>query len=288
MKFSTSALAAAIVATTVNQSPASVHAWSTGSHMIGPFCASPMMLSSPAVELLRRQQAMINRAYQLESQQQQNKQRREGLSSLFPSSSSTSTTMSPRYEIIDEDHQLQIAVDVPGVKMEDIDVSLEDNMLTIRGHRYIPGVAPPAFSTEGDDGSSTVVSRSVTSSHTFLQRFALKDPTIDVDKLTAHLENGVLLVTAPKDVKRIEDNIRKIPITKASSSSSGVAITPPPSQGGDVLDLDDVDISSQSQEDESTKDKETLDKIESKSIGVHEDDARIPEDTEDPELTTNP
>ena len=39
------------------------------------------------------------------------------------------------------------------------------------------------------------------------------DPSVDVDQLSANLNNGVLSVTAPKDLKRIEAGVRKIPIT---------------------------------------------------------------------------
>jgi hypothetical protein len=38
------------------------------------------------------------------------------------------------------------------------------------------------------------------------------DPTIDTEKFTADLQNGVLTVTAPKDVKRIEETIKRIPV----------------------------------------------------------------------------
>merc|ERR1712107_537771 len=40
--------------------------------------------------------------------------------------------------------------------------------------------------------------------------------TVDVDKFTASLNNGVLVISAPKDMAKLEENIRKIPITAAS------------------------------------------------------------------------
>lgn len=102
--------------------------------------------------------------------------------------------VSPRYEITEDDQTLMISLDVPGVQPEDISVTLEDDgkVLAISGQR------------ERKSSTRTSTSR-------FSQSFAL-DPTIDVDKISADLQNGVLIVTAAKDLQRIEQNIRKIPI----------------------------------------------------------------------------
>jgi HSP20 family protein len=156
----TAALVAAIT------HPALVEAWSLGPS----YFASPLVISSPS-SILRRQQALMDRAFQ---------QR--------PSSS-------PRYEITDNEDKFQLAVDVPGVKMEDINVSVDDHVLTVSGHR------------ESVDASYRFTSR-------FSQSFSL-DPAVDMDKFSASLENGVLVVTAPKDMKKIESNVRQIPIAAA-------------------------------------------------------------------------
>jgi HSP20 family protein len=204
MKFTTSTLiaAAALATTGSTNAPTMVQAWNMG----GGGCGTPMILSSPAVEMhRRRRQAMINRAFQqLEWQQFEqnpNQERRRQGGSPFQ-------TISPRFEITDNETQVQIAMDVPGVKMEDIDVSLEDNVLTIRGQRDVT-----ARSESNDDALS---SSSSSMTKKFSQSFSLNDPTIVVEKITASLENGVLVVAAPKDIKRIEENIRKIPITTTS------------------------------------------------------------------------
>merc|ERR1712017_56154 len=46
----------------------------------------------------------------------------------------------------------------------------------------------------------------------FSQTFSL-DPTVDVESFTATLNNGVLVVSAPKDLAKLEENVRKIHIT---------------------------------------------------------------------------
>merc|ERR1712232_623128 len=112
------------------------------------------------------------------------------------------TQVSPRYEIVDNEEKFQVSIDVPGVKMEDIHVSLEDNaILQIKGSRAV-----------GGDGNYSYTSQ-------FSQSFSV-DPTIDVEKFSASLNNGVLVISAPKDLKKIEDNIRKIPITEATERTT--------------------------------------------------------------------
>merc|ERR1712107_359969 len=46
------------------------------------------------------------------------------------------------------------------------------------------------------------------------------DPSVDVDKFKASLNNGVLVVSAPKDFSKLEENVRRIPITAAATVAS--------------------------------------------------------------------
>ena len=93
---------------------------------------------------------------------------------------------SPRYEIRDNDEKFQVALDIPGLKLEDIDMHLDDSgrFLVISGHREASG---EAYSFSSD----------------WLHSFPL-DPAVQAGYIHAELENGVLLVSAPKDhlVKR--------------------------------------------------------------------------------------
>merc|ERR1712238_200198 len=97
------------------------------------------------------------------------------------------------YELIDNNEKFELKVDVPGVKEEDIDIKLDDGKLTIQGQRV----------------SMSEMSRFTSN---FSKTFSL-DPTVDVDKFTASLKNGVLSVSAPKDLAKLEENVRRIPIT---------------------------------------------------------------------------
>ena len=105
---------------------------------------------------------------------------------------------SPKYEITDTDEQIQIIMDVPGVEKDNLDISVHHGeysntpVISISGHR------------ETKDDTSQF-------SYKFSQSFSLP-ANIDIEHFVADLTNGVLTVTAPKDTKRLEANVRKIPI----------------------------------------------------------------------------
>merc|ERR1711959_791572 len=105
------------------------------------------------------------------------------------------------YKLIDSDKTFELAVSVPGMNEDDIDVKLDNGRLTIQGQKV----------------NSTETSR-LTSK--FYKTFAL-DPIVDANKLTATLKDGVLAVSAPKDLTKLEENVRTIPITAAVDAPSG-------------------------------------------------------------------
>merc|ERR1712125_102362 len=53
----------------------------------------------------------------------------------------------------------------------------------------------------------------------FSQSFYL-DPTIKFDKINAALDNGVLTISAPKELTKVEKKIRKLPITVVNSGNA--------------------------------------------------------------------
>mmetsp|Transcript_16935 Transcript_16935/g.47522 ORF Transcript_16935/g.47522 Transcript_16935/m.47522 type:complete len:269 (-) Transcript_16935:136-942(-) len=113
---------------------------------------------------------------------------------------------SSQYEVVSNDEKtFAVAVSVPkGIDAKDVDVSLDqrNRSLTISGSHE----------------SKTNNGRFSTS---FRQSFSL-DPSVELDKLDAKFDgNGRLLVSAPKDMKRIEaPTIRKIPIKSASNAAA--------------------------------------------------------------------
>ncbi len=99
------------------------------------------------------------------------------------------------YEIHEDDEKYSIAIDVPGVKSEDMTIKFEESgrVLNLSGGRKIK---------KGDDTVSEIK---------FAKRFTIGDNNVDVDKIAGSLSNGVLEVTAPKKApEKKEANIIKI------------------------------------------------------------------------------
>ena len=87
---------------------------------------------------------------------------------------------SPRFEITENVQQFRLAVDVPGMKPEDLKIELEDygRVLHMRGGRKVKS----EMSHE---------------EYKFDKHFKL-GRNVDTSKITAHLSDGVLVLTAPK------------------------------------------------------------------------------------------
>ena len=102
----------------------------------------------------------------------------------------------PAVDIKEEDNRYVIRADIPGVKPEDIEVTMENGVLTIRGERRFE-------ETEEKENF-----KRIERSHgLFYRRFSLPDNT-DAEAIQATGKDGVLEVvipkTAEKQAKRIE------------------------------------------------------------------------------------
>ena len=96
------------------------------------------------------------------------------------------TTWVPACDIYETEKEIVLKAELPGLKKEDVFVSIENNVLTIRGERK--------FSEEVKREDFHRVERSYGE---FLRSFTL--PTfIDANKILAEFKDGLLMVTLPK------------------------------------------------------------------------------------------
>ncbi|MEE9343278.1 MAG: Hsp20/alpha crystallin family protein [Gammaproteobacteria bacterium] len=98
-------------------------------------------------------------------------------------------TWSPTVDIRELDDSYVIYADIPGVDPSDIELSLEDNVLTISGERV----------SRSEEESKDYKRVERLSGH-FLRRFSLPE-SIDIDTVTANSNHGVLEVVIPKQEK---------------------------------------------------------------------------------------
>jgi len=95
----------------------------------------------------------------------------------------------PAVDIREEPDAFVLSADVPGVDPKDIEVTMEQGVLTLKGER--------AHDKEEEKKGFRRVERVRGS---FLRRFTLPD-TVDPDQITARTNNGVLEIRVPKGEK---------------------------------------------------------------------------------------
>jgi HSP20 family protein len=93
---------------------------------------------------------------------------------------------SPSVDISETEDALTLKADLPDVKIEDIDVRVEHQTLTLRGQRKFE-----------KDEKVKGYHRIERSYGEFVRSFAVPS-TVDTDKVQADYKNGVLTITLPK------------------------------------------------------------------------------------------
>jgi HSP20 family protein len=96
----------------------------------------------------------------------------------------------PRVDLLEHENEFVLVADLPGMKQEDINVSVQDNVLTLEGKRTFAHV-------ENGQGKYQYSERVA---GTFCRRFMLST-AVNAEKITAAYKNGVLEVHLPKAVE---------------------------------------------------------------------------------------
>ncbi len=89
-------------------------------------------------------------------------------------------------DLVELEKESIVLVELPGVAKEDVKISLEEDLLTIKGERKASGLP---------DGARWI--RSERSSGEFFRTIQLPHP-VKADAVSAEMVNGVLRITLPK------------------------------------------------------------------------------------------
>lgn len=92
----------------------------------------------------------------------------------------------PACDVFEDKNAVKIVAEVPGVRPEDVKLSIENNLLTIRGEKK-----------QQAEENSERVHRYERSYGTFERTFSLPT-TVDPDRIDASYTHGILTVTIPK------------------------------------------------------------------------------------------
>jgi HSP20 family protein len=104
----------------------------------------------------------------------------------------------PHVEVVEQDKEVRVTAELPGLEEKDVEVQVDDNVLTLRGEKR----------TEVDDDDRRYSERYY---GRFERRIALP-AEVDEERANATFRNGVLTVTLPK-TERARQNVKRIPIS---------------------------------------------------------------------------
>ena len=111
------------------------------------------------------------------------------LFSEFAQGLGPSAKIVPNIEISETDKAIEISAEMPGLERKDVEISIDDDTLTIRGEKKIE-----------DDDTDKTVQHSERSYGVFLRVLQLP-PGIDPSSVLATMSNGVLKISIPKPAK---------------------------------------------------------------------------------------
>ena len=124
------------------------------------------------------------------------------------SEESNLTSWAPAVDIYETEHELVVKADVPDVDPKDLDIRVENNILTIRGERK--------FEKNVDENNYLRVERAYGS---FTRSFSLAN-TVNAEAIKADYQNGVLTLTIPKKEEAKPKQIKVTVGTPAMAASA--------------------------------------------------------------------
>ena len=117
--------------------------------------------------------------------------------------------MTPRIDVCEQGNDIRLTAEVPGVAPNEVEVTVEDDMLIIRGEKRAE--------SEQERGNYHVSERS----YGRFQRIVQLPFSPDPDQIRANFDNGVLTVTVPR-TEQARERSRRIEVQTGSSSAGSI------------------------------------------------------------------
>ena len=129
-----------------------------------------------------------------------------------PQGSDRATAWAPALDISERKDAYLVTVELPGLKPEDLDITMEDGLLTIQGERQ--------FTSESSEQQFHRVERR----YGAFRRSITLPAQVQADQIEASFEDGVLQILVPKmeeaTPKRIQVRPGRMEVTAASSEGA--------------------------------------------------------------------
>ena len=106
----------------------------------------------------------------------------------------------PAVNIIEDDKGVEIDVAAPGLKKDDFEIKVEDNILTISAHKEQEKL---------EEGANYI--KKEFAYETFQRSFTLPENMFNTDKIEAKYEDGILKIYIPK-VEEQQKKVKKVKV----------------------------------------------------------------------------
>ena len=116
----------------------------------------------------------------------------------------STSSFAPAVDVYEDEHKITLKIEVPGIDEKDIDIRVENNVLTVTGERK--------FEKEEKEENYRRVERHYGS---FTRSFTLPN-TVDADNITADYDKGVLKLQL---AKKAEAKPKQIKVNVGSSKT---------------------------------------------------------------------
>jgi HSP20 family protein len=118
----------------------------------------------------------------------------------------TTSNFAPPVDVYEDEHNITLKIEVPGIDEKDINVSIENNTLTVRGERR--------FEKDEKEENFQRIERMFGS---FTRSFTLPN-TVDPEQISAHYEKGVLKICLSKRAEA-KPKLIKVTVEKTEAKS---------------------------------------------------------------------
>jgi HSP20 family protein len=116
------------------------------------------------------------------------------------------SSWAPAVDIYEDESQLVLTAEIPGLSEKDVEIKIEDNVLSIQGERKLE--------KETREENYHRIERAYGS---FYRSFTLPN-YVDEDKIRAEHENGVVKITMPKKAELKPRKVKIVPQTQEEKS----------------------------------------------------------------------
>lgn len=120
-------------------------------------------------------------------------------------------------DVSETEQEMRFDIDMPGVDLQDVELSVSDNVLTVRAHRH--------YEEERQDRYYRVSERR----QGFYERSFTLPPNLNSQQAHAFMDKGVLSVLIPKS-REAQSHLRRIPIERAPAGQNQPPPVPKPQQ----------------------------------------------------------